>query len=214
MWGLVFGALLLVSSLAVADPARSNDAGASIAAGVNLPLGWANAESIAGSIHVGFHRHHAIRGTFASNPFSHNLGRTLIDIAINFDAEGSKMSGRVTEVGVGYQYFPRSFLRGPVLEAGVFRRHIDGVEDYRLDAPEYIATDTVGYGARGLIGWSWRFWRDHVFVATAFGLGMARHTGTETTSMSTLERDDRTESVTRYEPSAEFYIRIGGAFDF
>jgi hypothetical protein len=57
------------------------------------------------------------------------------------------------------------------------------------------------------------YWGDHVFYATAFVLGNARHTGTETTSIMTDPRDERAESVNRYVQSAENYVRDGGAID-
>jgi hypothetical protein len=220
---LVLVSILLAGSVAGADDVEPNAEratvvprtdGVSIAVGVNLPFGWrSKRQSLAGSLQVGLARHHAIRGTLARHPYMRNIASSLIELAGNVEAEGPRMTGQITEVGVGWQYFPGSFNRGPLVEAGLFRRHIDGAEDYRFNAPEYLATDTVGYGMRGLIGWSWRFWGDHVFFATAFGLGMARHTGTETTSIMTDPRDDRAESVTRYVPSAEFYVRVGGAID-
>jgi hypothetical protein len=208
-------AAMLVASVAAAEPF-------SIAAGVNAPFRWGISgndaweaetnKAIAGSLHVGFGGHHAIRATLSSFPYADNIGGSIVGLLLNPDAESSLKQGRVNDVGAGYQWFPRRLWDGPVLEAGLLRRTIDGIEDYRFSAPEHIETHAVGYAARGLVGWSWLI-ANHVYVATAAGLAIGRYSGTETTlpSLGDDMSEQMTGSFTRWDTTPEFYLRIGGA---
>lgn len=207
--------LLVAATLAVAlVPIHAARAELSVAAGVNAPLRWDNAEAVAGSLHLGVGEHHAIRATMSSFPYHDNIAGSLLTLLVEPEAEGSAKDGRIFEVGVGYQWFPRALWRGPVLEAGAFRRALDTVEDYRFSGPEHLETRAVGYAARGLVGWSWLL-GDHVYIATSAGFAIGRYAGDETAAMSSIDvggRDNelRTGSFVRWAATPEFYLRLGG----
>src|SRR5687767_3238657 len=116
------------ASVAAADPIA-------IAAGVNAPFRWgisgADAweaetnKAIAGSLHVGFGGHHAIRATMSSFPYADNIGGSIVTLVLEPESDSSLKQGRVNETGIGYQWFPRALWRGPVVEGGALRRTID-----------------------------------------------------------------------------------------
>jgi hypothetical protein len=198
---------MVAASVAAAEPI-------SIAAAVNSPFRWDHGEAVAGSVQVGFGGHHAIRATLSSFPYADNIGWAIVSLPLNPDAESSLKRGRVNDVGAGYQWFPRKLWDGPVLEAGLLRRTIDGTEDYRFTSPEHIETHAVGYAGRGLVGWSVAV-SNHLYFATAAGLAIGRYTGTETTLpyLGDDMSEPMTGTFTRWDTTPEFYLRIGGTLD-
>ncbi len=195
---------MLAASIAAAEPIA-------IAADVNSPFRWDHAEAVAGSLHVGFAGHHAIRATMSRFPYADNIGGSIVTVALEPDSEGSLKQGRVVDAGIGYQWFPRKLWSGPTLEAGLLRRTIDGTESYRFTAPENLEVHSVGYAGRALVGWSVLI-TDHFYFATAAGLAIGRYTGTETSLPNSWdEMEPITGSFTRWDTTAEFYLRVGGA---
>jgi hypothetical protein len=183
-----------------------------MAFGTNLPFLWADADSIAASLYVGASAHHAIRANVASYR-SHGAGAgDAIGVLAGGDGSESSHSGRTTDVGIGWVYYPRSLWNGFMFEAGALRRARDvGVHDSNM-TPERVTTRTTVYAARAMIGWSWLLGR-HVFVATGVGLSVGRESGAEILETDYPRMTTR-ENVARVDVTGEAYLRLGAVFDF
>lgn len=183
---------------------------ASVAFGTNLPFLWADGDTVAASLYLGASRHHAIRINVASYA-SH--GAAVGDaIAGLFGSDGSESShsGRTTDFGIGWVYYPRSLWSGPMIEAGALQRSRDvSVDDWNR-RPEHVTIRTTIYAARTLIGWSWLLGR-HVFVAAGAGFSVGRESGTETyrSDFPAMVADHH---VARVDVAPEAYLRVGGVF--
>ncbi len=181
-----------------------------IAIGMNLPIRWGDAASIGGSFYVGVSKHLAIRANIATWKYNDDAASAIVAV-LGEETEGS-FGGRITDVGAGVVYYSHRLWDGFTLEGGLLHRDRDIHTNDEFATPEYVATETTTYAARGLVGWSWLF-GDHVFVAVAFGASAGREIGSETTgSMSTPGAMLTTKDVSRWDVAPEGYIRIGGAF--
>ena len=183
----------------------------SLVISTNLPFMWKDAASIAGSVHVGLSKRHAIRANVAS--YKNELSAFASDTAnllVGGDA-GASFSGRTTDLGLSWVFYPNHLWRGWTLELGALRRARDVAVDDELDTPQHVATDTTTYAVRALVGWTWLI-QQRVFIAAGAGLSIGRETGTEVTS-SDLDRMATRTSVARRDVTAEGYLRIGVAFD-
>jgi len=183
-----------------------------IAFGTNLPFLWKDADTVAASLYVGASVHHAFRANVASYK-NHDpvVGDAIAAVLADSDGCECSNSGRTTDVGIGWVYYPRSLWDGFMFEAGALRRARDiSVHDSNR-TPERVATRTTVYAARAMIGWSWMLGR-HMFIATGAGLSVGRESGAEILD-SDYPRMTTRESVRRVDVSGEAYLRIGAAFD-
>jgi len=216
--------VLFVSAMWAAANARAEPAPASganpvlagghvpIALGTNLPILWKDADTLAASLYVGGFDHHAIRANVASYK---NHGPVVTDAlsAVLAGGEGSESSssGRTTDVGIGWVYYPRSLWSGLMLEAGALRRARDVSVHDSNRTPERVSTRTTVYAARAMIGWSWLLGQ-HVFIATGVGLSIGRESGAEIFETD-HDRKMTRESVGRIDTKGEAYLRVGAVFD-
>jgi hypothetical protein len=208
-------------SLAAAEPAESTpsvtarqDEKLAVGIAVNPPVRWGDADSVGVSGYIGFKEHHAIRMNYATWKNHGDWAGTLIGDAF-FDGDGSdaELSGRTTDIGIGYQYFPRGILDGLSLEAGVLHRSIDTRVVDEFASIEDKATNAGAFAGRALVGWSW-LWQKRLSFGFAVGASYGRYAGTETTSNYVLmsPASYHTESFVRYEAHAEGYLRLGFVF--
>jgi hypothetical protein len=180
--------------------------------GTNLPFLWKDGDTVAASLYVGISGHHAVRANIASYK---NHGPIVGDAiaGILFDGDGSESSstGRTTDVGIGWVYYPASLWDGLMFEAGALRRARDVSVHDSNRTPERVTTRTTVYAARAMIGWSWLLGR-HVFIATGVGFSFGGESGTE---VFETDHDDMTtrNNVSRIAVTAEAYLRMGAAFD-
>ena len=181
-----------------------------VAIGVNLPLRWADAESIGGSFYIGVSKHLAIRANVASWKYNDDAAAAVIAV-LGEETEGS-FGGRITDVGAGVVWYSKKLWEGFTLEGGLLHRSKDVHTNDQYSTPEYVATNTTTYAVRGLAGWSWLL-GDHVFFAVAFGASAGREIGEETTGvMDGPGMALTTKDVSRWDIAPEGYVRIGGAF--
>ena len=184
----------------------------SVALGTNLPFLWKDGDTLAASLYVGVSERSALRVNVASYKNHQPVASDAIG-AILFGGEGSEAShsGRTTDLGIGWVYYPRSLWDGLLFEAGALRRARD-VSVYDSNrTPERVTTTTTVYAARALIGWSWLLGR-HVFVATGVGLSVGHESGAEIFETDYNQMTTR-ESVSRISVTGEAYLRMGAAFD-
>ncbi|HSR98724.1 MAG TPA: hypothetical protein VLM79_16825 [Kofleriaceae bacterium] len=198
------------------EPGSSPDVSAvssrrSLAISTNLPLMWKDAASIAGSVYVGVSRRHAIRANVASykNSVSGAAGDAIVGL-LGGEGEAS-FTGRTTDVGLSWIFYPDRVWSGWTLELGALRRARDIAVNDDNRTPQRVATDTTTYAVRAMVGWTWLI-QQRVFIAAGAGLSVGRETGTETTS-SDFDRMTTRTSVARRDVTAEGYLRFGVAFD-
>ena len=188
-------AILLVPAIALAEP--STDDGVSFAVATNPPLRWLDRSGAAASAYIGFGRHHAIRLNAATFPYW---------AFMNLYEEDAHHTGRMSDVGIGYQIYPRRLWRGFVAELGVVvrakQRHV--VSDRERD---FVSTNI---GGRALIGWSWMI-STRGFFAASIGLSITRARGTV---VNQLDQPPAltSEPFERTEPEPECYVRFGLTF--
>lgn len=210
--------LALSTSIAAAGPepavrASRGDEKIAVALAVNNPVMWNEAESIGVSGYIAFKARQAIRFNVANFRYHCNLAGSLLSL-LN-DGDGAVCTGRITDVGIGWQYFPRSVWSGFSIELGGLRRSKDIREEDYFALPEVVATDITGYAARAMLGWSWLGWK-RVFLATALGASVGRYAGTESIAQSSYDPDGNldymTKDIARIEIGVEAYLRLGVAF--
>ena len=210
-------ALLIGSGIASAEPpgASSEVSAASgprtLVVSTNLPFMWKDATSIAGSVHVGLSERHAIRANIAS--YKNTVSGYLVDAAAGLagaENEGS-YTGRTTDLGLSWVFYPDHLWSGWTLELGALRRARDTAVEDDNRTPQRVETNTTTYAVRALVGWTWLIQR-RAFVALGAGLSVGREAGTEVTS-SDFDRMATRTSVERRDVSAEGYLRFGIAFD-
>lgn len=186
-----------------------------IAIAVNLPLMWKDAESIAGSLYVGLTKRLAVRGNVASYKYHGGMMTLAGSIAAIPSGGGDEgeHEGRINDVSVGVVGYSNKMWDGFTMEASLMRRAKDVRTTDDFSVPGFIATESTTYAVRALVGYSWLI-GDHVFVAFALGMSGGHEHGSETTRMSLYTSGAETKSVSRWETSAEGYLRFGAAFDF
>jgi hypothetical protein len=190
--------------------------GLPMAFAVNVPFAWA--WSVAFSAWVGLDDHHAIRANCAR--YRGPLWKILQGLP---DAEGPEEGdlppdfGHTTDLSVGWVYYPRRALDGATLEASALLR-INRLRD-QIDGMNVASQErfTNVYGARALVGWTWRL-SDWWFVALSAGASAGYERGREkgggvgydvSHNPSDASRDGR---VSRLALSSEAYLRIGVGF--
>jgi hypothetical protein len=170
-----------------------------MALATNFPAIWPH--SIAGSLYVALSRHQLIRANFA---YHENLG-VLLPVEDETSHEGS-----ITDLGVGWSWYPRRNWSSLSLEVGPLLRIRD-----TTDSPEYdlsVRRDTTTVAGRGLVGWSWML-GSHVFIAAAVGMSVGYETGDQTLTPN-FDSPSQTiikSHVRRMQTDPEAYLRFGVA---
>lgn len=184
---------------------------ASFALAVNPPFRWASGGAFGGSVYVGWKRHFAVRANFAAYDAG-NPGE-LVGALLHAEDEGS-YSGRIYDGGISAMWFPRALWDGFTVETGLLVRKRDHATVEDSAAPHLrVDTDTMAYGARALIGWSWLF-EHHLFVSIAVGASWNRERGTVTyTDDPVYMRPPQTRDVDRRVVDGEAFMRFGGVLD-
>lgn len=180
-----------------------------VALAANLPFFWSDAQSVGVSGYIGFARQHALRLNVATHRYSAPALGIIADLAADGD-EGS-YSGRITDLGIGYQYFTKGMFDGWTFEAGVLRRALDTRVEDEYAPKAIVETDAAAYAVRGFVGYSW-LWQQRLFVSLNVGASVGRYAGTERTASSTYMPEYRTEDFVRVKAAGEAYLRFGLAF--
>jgi hypothetical protein len=213
---LAWTAALTLASLAVSaraepatppsttDPAtRTTDAsGPAIALGVSLPLAWLDG-SFGASAYVGLGHHHAVRANFARyEPIR------LSDLAaVATGGDSPAHGGWITDLGIGWVWYPRRLWDGFTLEVGAIRRDRDTFLWPEFDPR--VETRSTTYAGRAMIGWSWLI-KGHVFVAVAAGGSVGYESGHETITPDAGGPMSKV-AIARPRGDAELYLRFGFA---
>ena len=182
-----------------------------IAVGVNFPLNWGSADSVAGSIYVGVTAQDAIRVNVASYANHSALVADLINVAAGGDGDEASRSGRTNDVGVGLVHYSRALWDGFTFELGALRRARNIRVSDEFASPAVVSTNTTTYAARALVGWSWLI-HHHAFISVAAGMSSGYEYGTERTE-NDLGEMKTSAHVDRSNAAFEGYLRFGGAFD-
>lgn len=183
----------------------------SLAISTNLPLMWKDATSIAGSVQVGVSRRHAVRANVASyENFGSGIASDGVVGLLGGEREAS-FSGRTTDIGLSWVFYPNRLWSGWTLELGALRRARDIAVHDENRTPQRVETDTTTYAVRAMVGWTWLI-QERAFIAAGVGVSAGRERGTEVTSSEGDRMPTRT-SVARRDVTAEGYLRFGVAFD-
>jgi hypothetical protein len=182
-----------------------------VAIGVNFPTGWADANSIAGSLYVGVTKKDAIRVNAASYRYTSSAVGDLIGLAYGADGDEASRSGRITDLGVGFVHYSRGLWDGLTVEVGALRRAKEiRINDSAVSLAT-VATTSTTYAGRALLGWSWLIKR-HAFIAFAVGMSLGIEHGTDHTE-TTFRMPMMTVDIDRTAIGGEGYLRFGGTFD-
>ena len=176
-----------------------------LAVGVNVPTSWL-VGSVSASTYVGLAPHHALRANFARFHVDNSIWPIRL-IASGF--ESAEPVGTIYDVGLSWVWYERGLWDGLMLEAGVLRRDRDTV--YWPEFAPKTETDTVAYGARAMIGWSWRV-GSYGFIAAAIGGSVGRESGKEHVTEDDWMAPTVTRSVQRVQTDLETYVRWGIGF--
>lgn len=211
---LPLAVVAIATGSARAEQARPGEPGPGppFALAVNvLPM---DRDAIAASAWIGWGGHHAIRANAARYRGPAWL-RVLAPVFSDGEEDGvvAPDFGQITDLSLGWVYYPRRVLDGASIEAGVlarFDRRRSYVDDHGVAAEDH---HTNGYGGRGLVGWTWRL-SDGWFLATAVGGALGYEHGREKTYVGVDVQGDVSKSarVSRLAASFESYVRIGMAF--
>lgn len=193
----------------VPDDHTVTDERIAVALAANLPFFWPDAESVGVSGYIGFAKQHALRLNVATHQYQAPALGIIADLAADGD-EGS-YSGRITDLGIGYQYYTNGMLDGWTFEAGLLRRALDTRVEDEYAPKAIVETDATGYAMRGFVGYSW-LWQQRLFFSLNVGASVGRYAGTERTADTTYMPEYRTEDFVRVKASGEAYLRLGLAF--
>ena len=170
---------------------------------VNPPFRWADwveGTAFAGTASLGVTDHNALRANVATYS---NIGYLFEEVRDFAESDGRQPEGRITDLGLGWTYYPRALWDGLSLEAGALARFRD-----KRDVPS-TARDSYTIAGRALVGWSWMF-SNRVFVAVAAGFSIGRESGTKT-FFPEAPQMPVTSHVARLDITGESYVRIGFA---
>ena len=187
-------AILLVPALASAEP---------VLVGVNAPVTWS--DSFGMSISAGLTPHQALRANVAHYG---DIGASGLVAALNGGEDESSHSGKTTDVGVGWVFYPDALWDGLSIELGALYRDRDVAYD---DQTSRVATRTGTIAARAQLGWSWLFY-DHFSIAVAVGASVGHESGTRSVT-DDARLMTTTSSVSGADVEFEGMLRLGVAFD-
>lgn len=203
---------LLVTAAARAQPApEANEPTVSaarpeigVSLSFNIPIMWLG-DAFGASISWGWGRQ-ALRLNVATYvPWAGGGAAAL------FGAEDEESSdGGVTDVGIGWMFYPRRLWSGATIELGGIGRFRDTSSSPDDADPARSQTHTMTIAGRGLVGWSWLF-GDHVYLSVAAGLSVGYETGTE--RAETAPDRMTTSDIGRVAVAPEGFMRLGFAWD-
>jgi hypothetical protein len=204
-----FAAVLFVLATVRSVHAESNPSDDRFGVAVSSPLSWTSS-SFAGSLYYAPTRHQVLRLNVASYANQDPLAFQLAALGAEADDDAT-LTGRTTDVGAGWMYFPRRAWRGLFVETGALVR-VRRLTDYDSNSyPELQITDTQVIAARALAGWSWRVF-DRGFIAIAAGASGGYEWG-----KAISQADDNSPTVTtrvaKFDPEFECFMRLGATFD-
>lgn len=169
-----------------------------LAVATNLPLMWPH--SMGASVYLAPSRQGVLRLNLAHYE----------DLAIPAE-DAPTTKGRITDVGIGWNWYLLRRWRGPMVELGALAR-IRDLHTSGEDSPT-IDTDTTEYAVRAMLGWTWML-GDHVFIASAVGYSVGYERGDERVMD---ERNPRMPGsspyVKRRRTEPEAYLRVGWVFE-
>ena len=186
-----------------------------LAFAINVPFAWS--WSVAFSAWAGIDDHHAIRANFARyrGPLWELIPNRL---ASDGPEEGDLPAdfGATTDLSVGWVYYPRRVLDGATFEASALlrvNRLRDSIDRMNVASEEQ---HTNMYGARALVGWTWRL-SDWWFIALSAGASAGYERGREKVFLGYAAPPQSTDiiregRVSRAAVSGEAYLRVGLAF--
>jgi len=179
---------------------------------VNPPFRWQDGDSVAASLYIGLAEHHALRLNAATYTPKYPL---LFEVAVGItggDGPEASYSGRTTDVGASWIWFPRRLYDGFSVEVGALRRARDTTVHDTSGPNEYVATDTTLYAGRAMAGWSWLMYQ-RVFVSLQLGLSAGYQSGGKTLSNPLRREPPMTVGVDSMAIEPEGWLRIGVVFD-
>ena len=212
--------LLAVSSTAFAQPPSEQPsslpqpatADRTYAVAINEPIGWKSGFAVAGSVYGRVAPHQAVRINAAMYDYNGNVPGELINSLAGGD--GARNTGRLIDVGAGWQYFPRRVFDGPTVEVGLLHRTLDTRVEDEWDHPGDVSRDGQEIAAHALLGWSWMI-QNRVFIALAMGASKGYAYGTETTREMAFPTEPQTpmsHHFGEWTTGFESYLRFGVAF--
>ncbi|HSK01542.1 MAG TPA: hypothetical protein VK932_09885, partial [Kofleriaceae bacterium] len=185
-------------SARTAAPEQGGNDGWPVALAVSSPVGWLR-NTFGASVYVAPGAHSAIRANFTRYD-----AQTLLP-AIIAQFENAPYHGPITDLGIGWSWYPRRPWEGFLFELGVNRRQ----RETRIH-PEHgdrVDTTSTTYAGRALIGWSWMLNR-RMFLAIAVGASAGREQGHETITPEFPREMPTTQAVDRTQVDFESYWRL------
>ncbi len=197
--------------VAEADPLDQLDSHARdrFAIAVSTPVSWVET-GFGASLYYKLAEHHALRFNVASYSNQEPIaGELLIGAAFGGDDDGGGMTGRTSDVGVGWMYFPRRFGSGFFLETGVLGR-LRRVGSYD-EENDLTTTRSSVLATRALVGWSWPLFGDGFFVSIAAGASAGYEWGATNTVFDSEEMPTAAR-VSKLDVEFECFSRLGFSF--
>lgn len=177
-------------------------AGAPIAVSVSSPVGWLR-DTFGASVYVAPGAHSVIRANFSR----YDAESLLLSLLANF--ENAPHHGTITDLGIGWSWYPRRPWDGFLLELGVNRRERDTWVHSEIE--DRVDTTSTTYAGRALIGWSWMLNR-RMFLAIAVGASAGREKGRDKITPEFPREMPTTQAVDRTQVDFESYWRLGVVF--
>jgi hypothetical protein len=196
--------VVTLSSVAAAEPVdevRHEPTGPSFAFATGSVQNWL-VGTLGVSGYVAVAPHHALRANVAR----YNRPSALAAVADGFSDDGSGDTGKITDAGVGWVWYPQRLWDGVTVEAGVVLRGRSSV--YWPEFDGRTETHSTSYAGRLMVGWSWLMGR-HLFIAVAAGASAGRERGRETVTPDSSTKMPTTTAFDRRQVEAETYVRFG-----
>ena len=206
--------LLLVASTAAAQPPSetpppppaSPRPEAAFGIAINNPLMWNDGDNVAGSVYVRFATKHVVRVNVARYHYAGPVADNVVNLVHHGfnDDDSVDHSGYISDISVGWSYYPRRAFDGPNIElAALWRESDTAVRRGEVDTYER----TTEEGVRALVGWSWLY-RDRGFASVAVGASTGYAVGNEAMGPDT----SRGPRVAEWTAGLEGYLRFGFVF--
>jgi hypothetical protein len=182
-----------------------------LALAINEPFGWNHANAVGFSAYGAITEHQVIHLNVATwERGADDVGGALLFLATQEELNGS---GRYTDVGAAWMYFPRRAYDGFSVELGALVRRRDTFEYLNDFDPDGTHVTSTTLGGRALVGWSWLGW-NRVFVSLQVGMSAGRESGTQTVlatqyNGTTMTETMQSSSVARAMVSPEGFVRFG-----
>jgi len=203
--------LLVTLFVLAAAPAAAEPEDQPLAIAVNPPLRWQHADAIGVSAYVALTPHQALRGNISRYDFVGSAAGDIIGLLEGGDGDEASNTGRISDTGIGWMYFPRRLWSGPTIEAGLLRRARDTRTEDEFASPAIVEAQTTTYAGRALLGWSWLI-GGRAFAALAVGGSYGYERGTEVSTRDIIDTMSFRRQVGRSRVSGEAFLRLGVAF--